>query len=125
MKISKDEVTVVPDQRNGINGFQLVLPKNILEPGIWEIKDHQTDELYGAIGLNYPKEESLSPYYTAQELKSKFEKLDNVRVLDDMELNTIRSFIDKSKVGFPLWKYFLVLALLSLLAEVLIIRFLK
>jgi hypothetical protein len=96
-----------------------------LSPGFWEVVDAKTETLYGKIAFNYPKEESMASYYTANALQDIFRKQSNVKVLDNMEFETISSYMEETKSDIPLWKYFLILALLSLFAEVAIIRFIK
>jgi hypothetical protein len=85
----------------------------------------KTDSIYGHLSLNYPKEESKEGFYTIEELNTLFSDQPNVKVITEPGFDKLNEYITESKEGFPLWKYFLILALLSLLAEVLIIRFYK
>ncbi|MFT4740559.1 MAG: hypothetical protein ACJAT1_001766 [Marivirga sp.] len=125
IKLRSKEQTFIPDQRISGAGLQIILPKNELSPGFWEVVDAKTETLYGKIAFNYPKEESMASYYTANALQDIFRKQSNVKVLDNMEFETISSYMEETKSDIPLWKYFLILALLSLFAEVAIIRFIK
>ena len=73
----------------------------------------------GVLSLNIPKKESETDYYTTSGIANPFSrsrKYYNFRWF--MIFSSIKEYIDETKNGFPLWKYFLVLALLSLLAEV-------
>ncbi|MFQ3213426.1 MAG: hypothetical protein ACI9C9_000954 [Marivirga sp.] len=125
IKLRSKEQTFIPDQRISGAGLQIILPKNELSPGFWEVVDAKTETLYGKIAFNYPKEESMASYFTANALQDIFRKQSNVKVLDNMEFETISSYMEETKSDIPLWKYFLILALLSLFAEVAIIRFIK
>jgi hypothetical protein len=125
IKLRSKEQIFIPDQRLSMAGLQMILPKNELSPGFWQVVDAKTDVLYGIVAFNYPKEESKASYYTAKALQDLFRTQSNVKVLDNMESETISSYMEKTKSDIPLWKYFLIVALLSLFAEVAIIRFIK
>ncbi len=123
VKLTTDDIAIIPDQRAGAK--KLIIEKNTLKSGFYEVVDAKTDVVYGAIGLNYPRKESAVGFYTVAELSEMFADQTNIKVIDDLSAEEIGEYIIKSKNGFPLWKYFLIVALLSLLAEVLIIRFFK
>ncbi|WKK77589.2 hypothetical protein QYS49_10950 [Marivirga salinae] len=125
VKLQQGEQELVPDQRISGNEMRLILPQEDLKSGFYTIINTKTEENLGVLALNIPKKESETGYYTTSELQSLFQDQENVVVLDEYDFSSIKDYIDETKNGFPLWKYFLVLALLSLLAEVLIIRLLK
>ena len=62
--------------------------------------------------------------YSSEELNSMFNN-SYVSVLDHASFDRYTDRILQAKSGVPLWKYAVMLALLFLLAEVLLIRFLK
>lgn len=125
LKIENNEQELIPDQRINGDKVSLILPEEEIMAGFYELKDAKTDSLYSYLAFNYPKEESRNSFYTAAQLQELFSASENVTVLDEYDVATLESYLLESKEGFPLWKYFLILALLSLLAEVLIIRLLK
>jgi len=125
VKLQQGEQELVPDQRISGNEMRLILPQEDLKSGFYTIINTKTEEKLGELALNIPKKESETGYYTTSELQSLFQDQENVVILDGYDFSSIKDYIDETKNGFPLWKYFLVLALLSLLAEVLIIRLLK
>lgn len=125
IKLQQGNQELVPDQRISGNNMRLVLPQDDLTSGFYTIINTKTEEEMGVLALNIPKKESETGYYTTSELESLFQDQGNVIVLNGYDFSSIKDYIDETKNGFPLWKYFLVLALLSLLAEVLIIRLLK
>lgn len=125
LKIENNEQELIPDQRINGDKISLILPEEEIMAGFYELKDTKTDSLYSYLAFNYPKEESRNSFYTAAQLQELFSSAENVTVLDEYDVATLESYLLESKEGFPLWKYFLILALLSLLAEVLIIRLLK
>jgi hypothetical protein len=101
------------------------LPENGLESGFYTVKNTKSGKSLGEIALNIPKIESKEGFYTSEELSTLFQDQSNVVVIQDFGRDGLEEFVQQTKEGFPLWKYFLVLALLCLLAEVLLIRFLS
>lgn len=125
VKLVNNNQAFIPDQRKTAQGLQLVIPKNELSPGFWQVIDSKSNLSYGDVAFNYPKVESTSDYYTVQELKALFKNQPNMQVLDNMDFENLSAYMEETKSDIPLWKYFLILALLSLFAEVFIIRFIK
>ncbi|WP_375580609.1 BatA domain-containing protein [Marivirga tractuosa] len=124
-KLKQADQELVPDQRISGNQLRLILPQEDIKSGFYDIINSKTGNFVAKLALNYPKSESESSYYTRSELQELFQNQKNVAILDGYDFSSIDDYIGETKKGFPLWKYFLVLALLSLLAEVLIIRFFK
>jgi len=114
---------VIPAQRRAGGRLVLEFPRFSMDAGFYYAL-HRTDTL-ALLAFNQSKLESLLTQFTAQEVK---EKLGNYRHITVFESNSAETFSNEIKaryLGTPLWKYALVLALLFLLAEVLLIRFLK
>jgi hypothetical protein len=124
-KLKQAEQELIPDQRISGNQLRLILPQEDIKSGFYDIINTKTDETVAKLSLNFPKSESENPYYTRSEIQELFQNQKNVAILNGYDFSSIDEYIAETKKGFPLWKYFLVLALLSLLAEVLIIRFFK
>ncbi|HET8860792.1 hypothetical protein [Marivirga sp.] len=124
-KLKQGEQELVPDQRMSGNKLRLILPDESIKAGFYDLIDTKTEEKIMSVALNFPKVESENSFYTTSELQDLFQDERNIQVLEEYDFSSIDNYIAETKKGFPLWKYFLVLALLSLLAEVLIIRFLK
>jgi hypothetical protein len=125
IKLANNGKALIPDQREKGSGKEIIIPKGELEPGFYNVLNAKTDSIYGHLALNYPKEESKEGFYTIAELNTLFSDQPNVKVINEPGFDKLNEYITESKEGFALWKYFLILALLSLLAEVLIIRFYK
>jgi hypothetical protein len=123
-------VELIPVQR--LNGNQLIieLPKsnqlNVdqeLESGYYELqKDGQTQQL---LAFNHDNLESQLDYYSPDELRRIFANQPNVQVFDNVADGDFVKEFQKQNVGTSLWKYFLWAALLFLLLEILVIRFVK
>jgi hypothetical protein len=58
------------------------------------------------------------------EIQAHFSQKENVTIFDVNDEDNFSKEVKKNKFGVPLWKYAIILALLFLLAEVLLIRFL-
>jgi hypothetical protein len=114
---------IIPSQRRTGSRLVLEFPRFSMDAGFYFAV--QGSDTLALLAFNQSKQESLLTQYTAQEVK---EKLGNHRHITLFESNSSETFSNEIKaryLGTPLWKYALVLALLFLLAEVLLIRFLK
>ena len=120
--MSNGEEEIVPDQR--ILGQELFLevPSEIVKPGFYSLSSPQG--VVELIPYNNTQQESFMDQFSATELEELLGG-ENVSVLGESEFQQYTDRILKAKSGIPLWKYAVILALLSLLAEVLLIRFLK
>lgn len=129
-KLKKDKIELIPVQR--LNGNQLIieLPKsnqlNIdqeLESGYYELqKDGQTQQL---LAFNHDNQESQLDYYSPDELRRIFANQPNVQIFDNVADGDFVKEFQKQNVGVSLWKYFLWAALVFLLLEILVIRFVR
>jgi len=129
-KLKKDKIELIPVQR--LNGNQLIieLPKSNqlnadqeLESGYYELqKDGQTQQL---LAFNHDNQESQLDYYTPDELRRLFANQPNVQIFDNVADGDFVKEFQKQNVGVSLWKYFLWAALLFLLLEILVIRFIR
>jgi hypothetical protein len=76
------------------------------------------------VAFNLSREESLLACFSGGELQEQFGNK-HVSVFQSKSPGSFAADIKERYLGTPLWKHALVLALLFLLAEVLLIRFLK
>jgi hypothetical protein len=92
--------------------------------GIYKVK--QADSTLAVLAFNYNRTESPNNFESADQLKETLETSgwNNSTVLDG-SVKELRQAVMQLDEGQPLWKIFIILALLFLLAEVLLIRFLK
>lgn len=129
-KLKKDKIELIPVQR--LNGNQLVieLPKSNqlnadqeMESGYYELqKDGQMQQL---LAFNHDNQESQLDYYSPDELRRIFANQPNVQVFDNVADGDFVKEFQKQNVGVSLWKYFLWAALVFLLLEILVIRFVR
>lgn len=128
-KLKYGESELIPAQRLVGNLLTFEMPKKAdlpgqnLEAGYFElITDGQTENL---MAFNTGKAESSLSYYPPQELREIFAGYPNVRVFDEIDDSGLKSKFDQKASGTRLWKYFLYAALFFLLAEILMVRFMK
>ena len=129
-RLKSDKIELIPAQR--LNGKQLVfdIPENpqtggkqLAEAGYYELTlDGKTQKI---LAFNYDKKESQPAFYSEAELKQIFSGRKNVQVFTAAGQGGFASEFKAASQGRNLWKYCLVAALLFLLAEILVIRFLK
>jgi hypothetical protein len=117
------ENEVVPSQRKVGDRIFFDLPKFALSQGFYNIMSKQ--DTLDLIAFDLEKQESLMAGYPSNELTALFGNGANISVFETESADSFSNEIKERYLGKPLWKYALVLALLFLLAEILLIRFLK
>lgn len=119
----KEQFNYLPDQSFVGNQLVFNIPRENNGAGFYELI--KGDSLITTIAININKEESKLEKYTVSDLKSIFKGKKNVFV---DEIQSGQSFVEDFKegnLGISLWKYCLALAMVFLLIEILLIRFLK
>ncbi len=114
---------IVPAQRRSGDRVVLEIPRFSIDPGFY-VARIQADTL-GMIAFDMDKRESLLDQWTGEEVKTMLGGGDNVSIFRPAAEGSFSNEIKERYLGLQLWKYALVAALLFLLAEVLLIRFLK
>ncbi len=114
---------VIPSQRRVGSRLFLEVPRFTMNSGFYYAV-HPPDTL-ALLAFNQSQRESLLKQYTAQQVKEKLGSPDHVTVFESNSAETFSNEIKARYLGTPLWKYALLLALLFLMAEVALIRFLK
>lgn len=114
---------VIPPQRRLEDKAFLEIPRFAMSYGFYYIMNRK--DTLDLIAFNLDKEESLLEQYSGEEAKAFVGGGKNVLLFQASSLNTFSNEIKERYLGTPLWKHALVLALMFLLAEVLLIRFLK
>jgi hypothetical protein len=85
---------------------------------------HNRDTL-SLLALNLDKRESILESLSDKELQALFAGVPTTDFFDASSADAFSIAIKERYLGRPLWKYALLLALIFLLAEVLLIRFVK
>jgi hypothetical protein len=113
---------VIPPQRKDIDKVVMELPKFSMNAGFYQVLFRK--DTLDRIAFNLSREESFLDCYSPEELQQRFAGR-HVSVFLSKSPSSFADDIRDRYLGTPLWKHALVLALLFLLAEVLLIRFLK
>jgi len=121
LKARNGSMELIPEQRNMGNETQLFLHSQIEEAGFYEVRKGETH--YATLAFNYQRDESNLEYYSEKEL----EKLaahsgGRITVLSSLTKNLTQTISDTLS-GKTLWRYFIFLALVCFLAEILLLRF--
>ncbi|MGC4022096.1 MAG: BatA domain-containing protein [Cyclobacteriaceae bacterium] len=113
----------IPSQRNFNGQLQLELPKYLLTAGFYNVI-HSKDTL-GLLAFNLNKDESKLEQLKPEEAKALLGGKPSISVFKSNNAESFNKEVKERYLGTPLWKHALILSLLFLLAEVLLIRFLK
>lgn len=116
-----NETKLIPAQRLIDNKLFIELPDESLRPGFYELKGKSFSK---TIALNAGNAESEMDFYSPEELKNQFSSFKNVQVLEVDGFEDFYKTFKNQNIGTPLWKYCLILALIFLLTEIALIRFL-
>ncbi len=114
---------VIPGQRVVNEQVFLELPKFSISQGFYDV--FVGEDAVGLIAFNLDKAESLLDQFTGSEMKAQMGGADNISIFEATSAEAFSNEIKERYLGKPLWKYALIVALFFLLAEVLLVRFLK
>lgn len=122
LRLVRDSLTLIPGQRQQGLDVRLEIPASLTEPGFYEVQ--RDGQPLTTLAFNQDRRESELAAYSAAELRELVgADRPNVRVVDGSTAATTLAQLREAQTGRPLWRYFLALALLALLAETLLIRF--
>jgi hypothetical protein len=99
------------------------LPPDVILPGHYALT--AGSDTVKMLSLNIPKHASIVDYHSAEELRKKYGNNSLVRVLDTGSMEQLEASIAAVDDGPSIWKYALLLALMFLIAETAIHRWLK
>jgi hypothetical protein len=117
------DVEVVPSQRVVNGRVFMELPKFLLNPGFYHLLMGR--DTVNLVAFDLSKLESQMDHLASEEVISHFGGGDHMTILEAGSIEAFSKEIKARYLGRPLWKYALALSLLFLLAEVLLIRFMK
>lgn len=122
-KLVQNEKELIPAQRIIDNELFLELPKYTLNTGFYNLT--LNDQPQKVVAFNHDKKESLLDQYRSSDLRKLFAGRDNVSIYDTKNIDAFTNEMKEKHMGIPLWKYALIFALLFMLTEVLLIRFMR
>lgn len=121
-KLRGQKEEFIPQQRIVASKLFLTLQDESLDAGYYDLF-LQPDTILAKFAFNYDRRESDLRYFSVDELEQQLPK--NVNVVGGNALADLTDVIAERSTGILLWKWFVVLALLALGAEVLLLRFWK
>ena len=114
LKVSKGAYELIPRQQSLANRVSLTFDENLLTDGIYTIKENEKS--ISSISFNYTRSESELNYLNVGQLNATSRATSIVSLFEKME---------KDNTVTELWKWFVILAILFLLVEILIQKYLK
>lgn len=123
VKKTNSDYSFIPEQQFISGYLNIDVYNNITEDGIYSLS--LNDSVYVIYGFNYNRQESKMDFYSEKEIESEMVSLgvENYKIVNTATSDGLGvSLLQKES---DLWKLFIILALLMLLAEVLVLRFWK
>lgn len=120
--VAQDGFTLIPEQYLQGGATVLNFEKLALQEGNYRIM--QGDSLLEIISFNISDYESKLEFIGSDQLRKRLDQAgyNNIQLIA-ADAEEIRERVQIEKQGLPLWKYFIVFAIVFLLAEVLMLRF--
>jgi hypothetical protein len=119
--VGKEEV--IPAQRSVGDRMLMDIPKFSMTEGFYRVAAAR--DTVSLLAFNLDKNESLMDQYSGGEVKTMLGGGDNISIFEASSIGAFSNEIKERYLGTPLWKYAVLLALVFLLVEILLIRFLK
>ena len=110
--VMRKDLDFIPPQRTNGAGVDLLIDQTVQQPGFYNLLSLGNDTT--KIALNQDKNESQLDFWDIKTLKSNW-NADNINWIDMAENNNIKNI--QSNSNFPLWKIFVLFALVMLAAE--------
>lgn len=123
LKLKGEQQEIVPSQRRVSDLIYMEIPKFSIQQGFYNVIANS--DTVNLIAFNLDKAESILDQYNGSELKEQMGNGENISIFETGSTEAFSNEIKERYLGKPLWKYAIMLSLLFLLAEVLLIRFLK
>lgn len=119
-KLRNQEQEIIPTQRITGNNIVMEVPKSVIGAGFYDLIFE--DVRITTLAFNHTPKESDLRQYSTEEVTNKFKG--KVDIFEVQDKDQFEKAVEKKYIGQPLWKYAIILALIFLLVEVLLIRFL-
>lgn len=121
-RLVRDSLVLIPAQRVVTNELRMELPIGMDLPGFYQLQ--RGGKVQTILAFNQDKRESELAAYSADELRQLLgTNYPNITVVESGVDGAGLAKFRAEQTGQPLWRYFLGLALLALLAEALLVRF--
>lgn len=121
LKAQKGDAEFIPGHKNLGGKTLLFFHDQISEAGLYDLMQDGTT--LTALAFNFGSEESALAYYSENELKEVAENSNQAIEILSGDTKNMAKAVSERLNGTPLWRYFVLLALLCFLAEVMLLRF--
>lgn len=123
IRLINNQIDFIPKQRRNNQSINFDIGNDLTQAGHYQIV--LKEDTLGILSLNYNRKESDLLAFSVDEIKEiALENQINLTVFE-ADTKSLSYEINHQSDGVPLWKYFLILALLFILIEILLLRFLK
>jgi hypothetical protein len=119
LKLSKEQQTIIPDVRQQEGSTLLYFSDQVREPGLYQLK--KQDSTVATLAFNNNRSESDLTYLDDAALKAQTGSGGNALIVNSGP--TLKDAVVNANRGIELWKLCIILGLISLAAEILLIRF--
>lgn len=123
LKISSATESFIPSYRYEARGIVMEVPDDLVSPGIFTVTNGM--DTLGVYAFNHDAKESDISSYSAEEIESYIGLYDHVSYYPISQRILANASTDLESDFHSLWKYALVLALIFVLVETILLRFLK
>lgn len=115
---------IIPASRIIPGGTRITIPETLVRAGHYSVTSGNAT--HSLISMNYSREESATKYLQGNEIIEELKQagIESVSSVDYLSEN-FRSNVAEQSLGTMLWKYFIILALVFVVAEIAIIRLMK
>lgn len=120
ISLNKDGLSIIPDVSQQEGSIMLYVADQLQQPGLYELK--KQDSVAAILAFNDNRSESDMRYFTSEEIKKLLPGA-GVRLINDKQ--PVTSIVNEVNNGIQLWKLCILLALISLAAEIVLIRYYK
>lgn len=122
LKLQRNSSELVPEQKFFGKKMVFELPLSESKTGFYDLL--YGNDSVGAIALNNDKRESLMEQYLSEDIDEAIMG-NNFEVLSNVKSDELQAYFGERFEGISLWKYAVILALIFLLTEILLLRFMK
>ncbi len=115
---------IIPSQRISGNKIIFEVPRSSLKAGVYQLRNKQTQKIETLLAFNYSRKESYLDFYTKEELIKAWTEKPNVQIfsLDGENAKDFATTFKEKNENIPLWRYFLIAALVAVFVEVVLAR---
>jgi hypothetical protein len=115
---------IIPEKKSGESVLNFFIHNQVKEAGNYYLASGNKN--LSGLSFNYNRKESELDFYPVDDLKKQLEKKDlkNFSIISNPD-RSLTDLITEYSQGIRLWKWFVILALLFLGAEVLLLRFMS